>query len=309
MSDDKGCAVEAGALVTISARDLAAIVRRAEEGTCLARSLRQQLAALEAELEDERSVIGLRTEAQRKAEMERDRVIGRAQQTEHERDLVRGLNEALRRREAELVERAEKAERERDAAVAHHGELVDAMRDAIARAEKAERERDLCSAQISMISSEIHGDPKIRSQDQSDPRWTPALEAAGALRSSVIDARRDRDAAIARAEQAERDRDETSGAWDDMRRQRDAAIERAEAIEARAVAQADHDCAERVVLMERAECAERERDEAIARAEKAVRSRLAGRAEADRWVLRARVLESRLAQIRRALDGGDDDQG
>lgn len=80
----------------------------------------------------------------------------------------------------------------------------------------AERERDLRSAQIGMIASELAGDSKLHwLNDRSDPRWTPTIQEAWSLRQKVredakqiVGLMHERDAALARAEKAERERDE-----------------------------------------------------------------------------------------------------
>lgn len=103
----------------------------------------------------------LRLAAEARARENQDlalQALARAEMAEAERDLVRELNEALRRRDAELVARVEKAERDRDATIAHHGELVDAMRDAIARAELAEWDRDEARAALATIRRVADGE-------------------------------------------------------------------------------------------------------------------------------------------------------
>lgn len=45
-----------------------------------------------------------------------------------------------------------------------------------------ETENGLRCAQLAMLGSEVCGDPKLDPDDSGDPRWTPALREARALR-------------------------------------------------------------------------------------------------------------------------------
>jgi len=50
------------------------------------------------------------------------------------------------------------------------------------RVAELETENGLRCAQLAMLGSEICGDPKLDPDDFGDPRWTPALREARALR-------------------------------------------------------------------------------------------------------------------------------
>lgn len=76
------------------------------------------------------------------------------------------------------------------------------IRERTAR-EQAERGRDLAVAQMLMISSEIHADPKIdHAYSQGDARWTPTLRDAHSLRVRA-------EAAEARADDLQRQLNES----------------------------------------------------------------------------------------------------
>jgi hypothetical protein len=108
---------------------------------------------------------------------------------------VEVLREHLAWREAE--DRAGALMRERDEAQANYCFMVeraadqrlDGYRELGARAAAAEEALDktravhaLTSAQLSMVASELCGDPKMPHDDKADPRWTPALHEAWAAR-------------------------------------------------------------------------------------------------------------------------------
>lgn len=62
------------------------------------------------------------------------------------------------------------------------------VRDVLALAKERDELRmrcDLAGAQLSMVASEICGDSKLHWQDRTDPRWTPTLQEAWALRQKT----------------------------------------------------------------------------------------------------------------------------
>lgn len=88
----------------------------------------------------------------------------------------------------------------------HHGWVQRATECDAATARATELERDLAEAreqlalkdaQLLMVASELCADPKLSPFDVSDPRWTPTLKEAAAVRAELAACRRERDEALA----------------------------------------------------------------------------------------------------------------